>query len=348
MMQMHHEGRSRAGAREAATDLAYTQGGSRAQVTSSLTLSRLLLDLHQPLPGPGLHEVRACLLARLSETVPFTSAAWASGTMTPGGPDFHTVSLWRQPPELLQDYERLKHLDPLFVESARQPGVPVRASARTSLPHAFMPYVERYGLEQAMSTMHIDPRSALLTGITVWRDNPLDPFTAEDAAVMEATFPHLMEVLSRHALGLLEGRVAAASSRAAVDSRGRLHYADGSFAATLASEFPAWVGPDLPEPLAAAVAAGVVHRLGLTRLTVHVEPRGELTYVRLRPRTAVDDLTARQREIVDLIARGLTHKDIAVRLHIAPTTVRNHIAHAYQRLRVGNRVELTALLRGSE
>ncbi|MFN7918174.1 MAG: LuxR C-terminal-related transcriptional regulator [Vicinamibacterales bacterium] len=311
------------------------------------TLSRLLLDLHTLEASPSLAQFREQVLKRLSESVPFTSAVWASGAMTPGGPDFHTVTLWKQPPQLLVDYEAIKHQDPLFVESAQSPGRAVRASARTSLPPSFMPFVARYRLEQAMSIMHTDPRSLLLTGLSLWRSSPTEPFTAEDAGLMEAAFPHLMEVSAKRLLADL-GRFGSApapvSSLAAVDRRGRLHAADARFVSVLTREFPRWRGPELPGALHPALATGSAQRVVLTHITATITPHGDLIAVRVRARSAVDDLTPRQLEVVELGALGLNHKQIAQRLAVSPTTVRNHLAHAYDRLGVGNRVELATLL----
>lgn len=314
-------------------------------MTPLRTLGRLLLDFHD-LAAAAVPDLRERLLVCLSEAVPFTSAAWASGSLTPQGPDFHTITLWRQPVQLLRDYEALKHLDPLFAQSAQQPGVPVRAIARTSLPKVFLPYIRRYRLEQAMSTMHTDRKSGLLAGVTLWRASRTQPFTEEDAALMEAAFPHLMQIAGRHTLNTLDRAASGASPawRAAVDRRGRLHSADPAFAAALAREFPAWTGPDLPEPLLSAARDGHEHRLVLGALTALLSPRGDLTAIRLRPRSAIDALTGRQREVAELGAQGFSHKDIAARLAISPTTARNHLAHAYERLGVSNRAELASLL----
>jgi DNA-binding NarL/FixJ family response regulator len=52
------------------------------------------------------------------------------------------------------------------------------------------------------------------------------------------------------------------------------------------------------------------------------------------------DLTAREREIVGLAARGLTNPDIARRLHLSVRTVGNHLQAAYAKLGVHRREEL--------
>ncbi len=50
-----------------------------------------------------------------------------------------------------------------------------------------------------------------------------------------------------------------------------------------------------------------------------------------------DDLTARERDIVELMAQGLDNGDIAARLKIADKTVRNHVSAIFSKLSVDSR-----------
>jgi two-component system nitrate/nitrite response regulator NarL len=56
-------------------------------------------------------------------------------------------------------------------------------------------------------------------------------------------------------------------------------------------------------------------------------------------------LTARQREILELVVEGLTNADIARRLFLAEGTVKQHLRTAYRLLNVKSRVQAAALLR---
>ena len=51
-------------------------------------------------------------------------------------------------------------------------------------------------------------------------------------------------------------------------------------------------------------------------------------------------LTAREREVVDLIGEGLKNKQIANRLYISETTVRHHLTSILKKLNVKDRLEL--------
>ncbi len=51
------------------------------------------------------------------------------------------------------------------------------------------------------------------------------------------------------------------------------------------------------------------------------------------------DLSNREMEILELLAKGLLYKEIAANLFISPETVRKHVYHIYEKLHVNNRVE---------
>lgn len=57
-------------------------------------------------------------------------------------------------------------------------------------------------------------------------------------------------------------------------------------------------------------------------------------------------LTSREREIVALIDRGLSNKEIASELQIELPTVKNHVHHVLNKLNASRRGEAAAMLRG--
>ena len=53
----------------------------------------------------------------------------------------------------------------------------------------------------------------------------------------------------------------------------------------------------------------------------------------------VDDLSAREREVLELVAEGLNNKDIAGRLGVSVDAVRWHLKHIYLKLHVHSRTQ---------
>ena len=55
----------------------------------------------------------------------------------------------------------------------------------------------------------------------------------------------------------------------------------------------------------------------------------------------LDQLTAREREVLRLIARGYMYKEVAGQLDISPRTVEAHVSAVLRKLQLSNRHELS-------
>jgi DNA-binding NarL/FixJ family response regulator len=55
----------------------------------------------------------------------------------------------------------------------------------------------------------------------------------------------------------------------------------------------------------------------------------------------LDQLTPREREVLQLIARGYRYKEIAARLHLSVKTVEAHVSSVLRKLQLSSRHELT-------
>jgi DNA-binding NarL/FixJ family response regulator len=62
---------------------------------------------------------------------------------------------------------------------------------------------------------------------------------------------------------------------------------------------------------------------------------------RLTSSADLDELTPREREVLQLIARGYMYKEIAARLHLSVKTVESHVSSVLRKLQLSTRHELT-------
>ncbi len=70
----------------------------------------------------------------------------------------------------------------------------------------------------------------------------------------------------------------------------------------------------------------------------------EQEVLRARVERALAALTPRERQVVWLAARGWTNRRIAEALFVSPETVKTHVAHILEKLRLRSKVDLRVLL----
>jgi DNA-binding NarL/FixJ family response regulator len=97
-----------------------------------------------------------------------------------------------------------------------------------------------------------------------------------------------------------------------------------------------------PEEIAAAVqivASGeALLAPTVTRMVIEEFARRAPAAAPVLP-PAVADLTPREREVLDLLARGLSNPEICARLVISEATAKTHVAHILQKLGLRDRVQ---------
>jgi DNA-binding CsgD family transcriptional regulator len=178
-------------------------------------------------------------------------------------------------------------------------------------------------------------------------------FTARDRAVLDALHLHLVQLLRA---GEARSRLRAAlalheSTRAAVvllEADGRVEFASSAARELLERYFGA-PGEQLPAPLASWLRE---RRRGANREPLRIDVGDR--YLRVEPvdgallleeQRRLPRLTAREREILDLVAEGRTNAEIAERLWVSPGTVRKHLENVYAKLGVHRRTAAVTLFR---
>jgi DNA-binding NarL/FixJ family response regulator len=100
---------------------------------------------------------------------------------------------------------------------------------------------------------------------------------------------------------------------------------------------------DPPEQLIAAVR---IVAAGDALLSPAITKRVIKQFTRISrpaPPKELEELTAREHEILRLIASGLSNSDIGKQLYISETTVKTHVTHILQKLGLHDRVQAIVL-----
>lgn len=177
-------------------------------------------------------------------------------------------------------------------------------------------------------------------------------FNERDRAVLDFLRPHLANLYeaaqarrrASESLALLEE---ADAGLVILDRAGRIEHATREALRLLSAYFPDYRS-GLPDEVARWL---VEHRQAPSPEPLRVERDEQVLLVRLAAGALFLEelrvpppLTAREREILELVAAGKTNAEIAETIWIAPGTVRKHLENVYEKLGVHSRTAAVAAL----
>jgi DNA-binding CsgD family transcriptional regulator len=316
-----------------------------AAIDATDPVDRLIARLYRSSWSIPPDAFRDWALRQVQQIIPFDAALWGSGGL--GRMQFQTCALIDLPPAFPRALELTHDINPAWAVLSRNVGVPVdmreQIGDRVLFKSEFYQKVlQPFGIERILSTLQIDDRSGLYSLISLYRRDRTQLFTEQDRLRQQRIAFHLVNANS-HAFFLHLSRTQterpAESAAAAVDSAGALYESMPRFHELLARYFPDQSARPLPFELPPEGETRVVKGL-----CIRTEPLADLRCVYIWPAGPLDKLTPREREIVYAIARGLSFKQAARRVGIAPSTVANHLYRVYRKLGVYSRNELAGLV----
>jgi DNA-binding CsgD family transcriptional regulator len=324
-----------------------------------LTFVSELNDVEEPLPFPprvlrGLRELIPCDQAvynELDRVQPIGRLwVWTAG-------DEEAVT-WNESDEGLDSYWALRSTHPICGYRSRTDDwtTPLKASDFVTLAG-----FRRTAIYDALYRGKLDhwfdfglPAKPDRTRVFLFARKGGSDFTERDRLVALLVQPHL-EARAKAA----EDAARAARALATVEERaGREPQAIVLCSATGIIEFASrrsrvllkrYLGLDngrLPAALLERETRTLVDDDG--RLTIRVARTGALRIILLEEQDRrLERLTAREREVLDGVARGWTNGEIAVHLELSPATVAKHLEHVYEKLGVRTRTAAAALASGA-
>ncbi|WP_424780890.1 response regulator transcription factor [Paraburkholderia sp.] len=316
--------------------------------TAARGLSLFLLDLYALANRTGIGEFEHGFFRLLSQHLPFDAGWTGVTTHTANGPVMHNSFVYGLPGEFFTDWQRVRDCDPLALGSMNRYGRALEVSiVAPGIDPRFRNWAIKYGLAQLMVVSALDHRFGLATFLSVYRRALDKPFSAADAQTLEDVIPHLSAALTINRSFQLtreRGEGVSTPARAICDGFGAVHQADKAFETILRSEWPTYQNQHLPAPLIAHLHADTGQPYVGETVTVSCSPVVGLFQLEARQRSPLDRLSPRELSAIKLYGDGLSHKEVAQRMAISPTTVRHYLRCAYKKLGMHDKSQIPWLL----
>lgn len=312
--------------------------------------------LYRSAPSIAPDQYRVWALEQLSRVIEFDAAFWGTGNQT--NIHFHYVDQIGLDDKYAAKLEATMDINPIKEELLSSLGKPidmadVMADQDFYTSTLYQTLFQPYGIERILAAAHLDMKSGLYSLISLYRFDRKQIFSeAEKALQMQLTY-HLVSAIShafflhlRVGQGLNEtkGQIAAALC----DLEGCFHEVQPGFMSLLYEHFPKQkiynLPINIPHDIDMKAAFKEPYVIESHNLAFEIVPIGSLIKVSLRPLGPLDRLSERERQIVSLVCTGLTFKEVAKTLALAPSTVSNHLYRIYDKLAISSRLELAQLL----
>lgn len=320
--------------------------------------SNLLLSLYRLSQNTPPSEFQTYALDRVRESLPFDSAIWITGGMMQEGGVPHTIHIYHQPPDMMENWERIKQHDVLNFEAFKHLGQTINASLlidpywQPRVHPKVMAHIKRYGMEHILATIIADPILRIFTAVSFYRADAEHPFSESERLFKQNLIPHLAEAWNTSRFNFLHsphnGDAQHDHARAICDVKGVLHNASHDFDELMLAEWPDWHGPQLPRVLLEIVSGDGRCQYNGHDIVASIKSLNGMILLCVRKKSTLDYLSSRELEVARCFGRGMDYRVIADELHIAPVTVRNHLQAIYAKLGVSNKVEMARIILSAE
>lgn len=312
-------------------------------------LNAAILDIHRAAAAPLEMDFKAQALGAACALVEVHSTSWVHGVMVQGVPRFDEVRTTGLAEGYWTRFLTLAAMDPLGPRMFAAPGCSF-ATGEADFPAAMVEgWLRPFDVRWAVSGMQCDAATGVFSVVCWHRGAAMPAFTEGERRLHELLLPHWMAGLNQHRVGAalqaLQRPQPDGARLALCEPGGLVRFAQTGFGELLAAEFGEPPRGELPAALrdACQQADGVREQGRTIEVLIETAPMG-LRLVQLRPLSAWDRLTPREREVAELLARGQSIKQAARLLGIAPSTADKLRAGAYAKLAVRNRARLAQVV----
>jgi len=284
----------------------------------------------------------------MKELIRFEAGYWGGGREPVEAVVMHYQHLHRLPAEEMsaafeQVKSRPKHIEAIsrcVINAGQAQAVDTREAGIDDL-------YGQFDVDQFVTLYQRDADLGLYHVISMYRSGE-ERFTEQECLLFESAVPHLLDAWRENKLLNLSGingvSYPLTPAAALLDKEGAVHFARPAFVELMRREWPDWRGPFVPE------AMRRMHEGSFSggQVAVRFTPQKDLYQAVARNKGVLDTLTARELEVAKQLAKGASHKEIALHLGIAPTTARNHVANIHVKLGTNKIAQVATLLMNNQ
>ena len=327
---------------------ALVQNQTALQVMSGIetgtAVSDFLLELYHDASECKPDELRSRVLRNLQRFIPFDFGVWGGGWAD--GRLVTDLTVINQSEAILGDWEAVAAQDAFcditlnhLGSTARFDDVP---GYRAGL--AYNEHWRCFDASDMMATIVGEETDGYVSFVGLCADHRPVAFSDAERIFKQMLMPHLSQAL-RMNRELWAGR--AATDRGAValmDREGWILCSHGPFQEFAEREWGRRIAR-FPVDIMSVLKRNQRWRGKV--LDLRLSPFENNYFVHLSIHPILSDLSPREREVAELFASGMSHKQVALALGTSPSTVRNQIVKVYEKLGVTSKVALASLVCGA-
>jgi DNA-binding CsgD family transcriptional regulator len=317
------------------------------------TLLKLTLELYRAAKETPAEEFQELAMSMIRVQLSFRTAMWGTCETTDAGLVLNSVHLHNEPLEILQDWASIHVRDPMVDKVIANPGCAQicytpEVYCGTS---AMLDFTHRYGHTNSMIIAELGRGlrhgNVHVEWLALYRAEKHAHFGQADQLIVEQLMPHLAEALAiNRMLGAgqsVHADSGLAGTRAFIRQDGTLYHCGKKFAELLREVWPELKDGRLPSELMTRLVPGKEIMLPGQNIAVSTAALGNMLLLSIRRVSPLSKLTQRELAVARLFGQGNSHKEIAQRLDIAPSTVRNFLSGVYRKLNISSKAELASL-----
>ena len=312
-------------------------------------ISSTLSHIHNQPLGQPIEQFQKNNLLWLKEQVGFEHAFWLINDQKHNMHYYAGINLLT---ENMAEWNQCVQEDKFMQSFSLQPGsvTTINSNDIPDINHSttFNYYAQHYGLRQMLISVFIDQENGSPHVICLIRLTEEPKFTEEQRYLLEQTTPHLL-IAWKHNCALYlyhKSTNQQHANTALVNKQGCIQQSYLEFEAILRKEWPNWAGSKLPDSLCEWLANNNLRTNDIFK-GAHIQLSSnqleDIFLLRVRENNLLDTLSEREHTVSKLFITGLSYKEIAREMGIAPSTVRNHLTKAYLRLGITSKIQLANL-----